>query len=89
MNQVVLIGNIGHDPEVISFDNGGKLAKLSIATTEYWLNENRERQAYTTWHQLQITKKGLIGVIEKWVKKGSKIAVTGQYLNRHYKPLGS
>lgn len=77
MNKQLLIGNVGGDPEEMNFDNGNKIAKLSLATTETWKDKNGERQSKTTWHNL-IFSAGLADVVMKYVKKGDKLYVEGK-----------
>lgn len=77
LNKVLLIGNLGADPEVRSFQNGGKVCNLRLATTETWKKDG-ERQEKTTWHTVAIFSEGLVGVAERFLRKGSKIYVEGQ-----------
>ena len=85
LNKVMLIGNLGADPEVRSFQNGGKVANLRIATSESWKDKNTgERQERTEWHTVAIFNEGLIGVVERFLRKGSKIYVEGQSGNDRY-----
>lgn len=77
MNKIFLIGNVGQDPEIKTFENGGKMAKFSIATTERWLDKTGQKAERTTWHFIQVTKPGLVKVVEQWVKKGMKMAIEG------------
>ncbi|PLS20590.1 single-stranded DNA-binding protein [Neptunicoccus cionae] len=85
LNKVMLIGNLGRDPEVRSFPNGGKVCNLRIATSERWRDkntgENRER---TEWHQVSIFSEGLIRVCEQYLRKGSKVFVEGQLQTRKW-----
>ncbi len=85
VNKVILIGNLGADPEIKSFQNGGKVANLRIATSENWKDKNTgERQERTEWHSVAIFSEGLIGVVERYLKKGSKIYVEGQLRTRKW-----
>lgn len=85
LNKVMLIGNLGADPEVRSFQNGGKVANLRIATSESWKDKNTgERQERTEWHTVAIFNEGLIGVVERFLRKGSKIYVEGQLTTRKW-----
>jgi len=78
LNKVMLIGNLGKDPEIRSFQNGGKVANFSIATSETWKDRNTgERQERTEWHNVAIFSEGLVGVVERYLKKGSKVYVEG------------
>ena len=85
LNKVMLIGNLGADPEVRSFQNGGKVANLRIATSETRKDRNRgERQERTEWHTVAIFSEGLIGVVERYLRKGSKVYVEGQLQTRKW-----
>lgn len=85
VNKVILIGNLGADPEVRSFQNGGKVANLRIATTETWKDRNSgEKQERTDWHNVAIFGDGLAGVAERFLRKGSKIYVEGQLRTRKW-----
>ena len=87
LNKVTLIGNVGKDPEIRSFQNGGKIAHLTLATSESWKDkESGERKERTEWHRISITNDGLIGVVEKYVKKGAKLYIEGQ-LETHCCPV--
>ena len=73
LNKVMLIGNLGADPEIRSFQNGGKVANLRIATSETWKDRNTgERQERTEWHTVAIFSEGLVGVVERFLRKGRK-----------------
>lgn len=82
-NKVQLIGNIGQTPEVISFENGSKLAKLTIATNETFKNSKGEKQVDTQWHNLVAWGK-TADIIEKYLKKGQEIAVEGKLVHETY-----
>lgn len=85
LNKVMLIGNLGADPEIRSFQNGGKVANLRIATSETWKDKNTgERQERTEWHNVAIFSEGLVGVVERYLKKGSKVYVEGQLQTRKW-----
>ena len=74
VNKVILIGNLGQDPEVRSFQNGGKIANLRIATSETWKDRNSgERRERTEWHTVAVYSEPLVRVVEQYLKKGSKI----------------
>jgi len=78
LNKVMIIGNLGTDPEVRTFQNGGKVCKLSIATTETWKDKNTgEQRDKTEWHRVSIFNEGLVRVCEQYLKKGSKVFVEG------------
>lgn len=85
VNKVILVGNLGQDPEVRSFQNGGKVCNLRIATSETWKDRNTgERQERTEWHSVAIFSEGLAGVAERFLKKGSKVYVEGQLRTRKW-----
>jgi single-strand DNA-binding protein len=85
VNKVILIGNLGADPEIRSFQNGGRVANLRIATSENWKDRNTgERQERTEWHTVAIFSEGLVGVVERFLKKGSKVYVEGQLRTRKW-----
>jgi len=78
VNKVILIGNVGKDPEIRTFGNGGKVANFSIATSESWKDKNSgERKEKTDWHNIAVFNDGLVGVIERYVKKGLNTKVKG------------
>ena len=79
VNKVILVGNLGADPEIRTFGNGGKVAKLRMATSENWKDRSTgERREKTEWHNVEISGEGLVGVVERYVKKGSKLYIEGQ-----------
>ncbi|WP_230281647.1 single-stranded DNA-binding protein [Croceicoccus sp. Ery15] len=85
LNKVMLIGNLGADPEIRSFQNGGKVANLRIATSETWKDRNSgERQERTEWHTVAIFSEGLVGVVERFLRKGSKVYIEGQLQTRKW-----
>ena len=84
LNKVMLIGNLGADPEVRSFQNGGKVANLRIATSETWKDREGQRQERTEWHTVAIFSEGLVRVVESYLKKGSKVFVEGQLQTRKW-----
>ena len=85
LNKVMLIGNLGADPEVRTFQNGGKVCNLRVATTESWKDRNTgERQERTEWHTVAIFNEGLAGVAERFLKKGSKVYLEGQLQTRKW-----
>ena len=85
VNKVILIGNLGRDPEVRSFQNGGKVCNLRIATSENWKDRNTgERRERTEWHSVAIFNEGLVRVAEQYLRKGSKVYVEGQLQTRKW-----
>lgn len=85
VNKVILIGNLGRDPEIRTFQNGGKVANLRIATSEQWKDRNTgERKERTEWHSVAVMSEGLVNVVERFLKKGSKVYVEGQLETRKW-----
>ena len=85
VNKVILIGNLGQDPEVKSFQNGGRIANLRIATSENWKDKNTgERKERTEWHTVVLQSDGLVGVAERYLRKGSKVYIEGQLRTRKW-----
>ncbi|MCF6231620.1 MAG: single-stranded DNA-binding protein [Rhodobacteraceae bacterium] len=85
VNKVTLIGNLGRDPEVRSFQNGGKVCNLRIATSETWKDRNTgERREKTEWHQVAIFSEGLVRVAEQYLRKGSKVYLEGKLQTRKW-----
>lgn len=82
-NKVQLIGNLGNDPEIISLENGKKIAKFSIATNDTYRNAQGEKVVDTQWHNVVAWNK-TAEIIEKYVEKGKEIAVEGRLTNRSY-----
>lgn len=85
VNKVILIGNLGQDPEIRSFQSGDKVANFSIATSENWNDKaTGERKERTEWHRISVYNQGLVKVIENYVKKGSKVYIEGQLETRKW-----
>lgn len=85
VNKVILIGNLGQDPEVRNFPNGGKVCNLSIATSETWKDRNTgERREKTEWHRVAIFSEPLVRVAEQFLRKGSKVYLEGQLETRKW-----
>ena len=85
LNKVMLIGNLGADPEVREFQNGGAVCNLRIATSEQWKDRNTgERQERTEWHSVAIFSEGLINVAKSYLRKGSKVFIEGQLQTRKW-----
>jgi len=85
VNKVILIGNLGKDPEVRSFPSGGKVCNFTMATSENWKDKNTgERKERTEWHRVSITSEPLVRVAEQYLKKGSKIYIEGQLETRKW-----
>jgi single-strand DNA-binding protein len=85
VNKVILIGNLGRDPEIRSTQDGTRLASLSLATSENWRDKNSgERRERTEWHRVVVFNDHLVNVIEKYLRKGSKVYVEGQLQTRKW-----
>ena len=85
VNKVILLGNLGRDPEIRAMQSGKKMASFSIATSKRWKDRNtQESKENTSWHNIVVFNEGLVDVIEKYVKKGSKIYVEGELSTRKY-----
>jgi single-strand DNA-binding protein len=85
VNKVILIGNLGRDPEVRTFQNGGKVCNLRIATSENWKDKSTgERREKTEWHSVAIFQEGLVRIAEQFLKKGSKVYIEGKLQTRKY-----
>ena len=85
VNKVILIGNLGRDPEIRSMQNGGKVCNLSIATSESWKDKQTgERKEKTEWHRVVIFNENLITVAERYLKKGAKVYLEGQLETRKW-----
>ncbi|WP_108397459.1 single-stranded DNA-binding protein [Devosia submarina] len=85
VNKVILVGNLGADPEVRNLPSGGKVVNLSIATSESWKDRNTgERREKTEWHRVVIFSEGLTRVAESYLRKGSKVYIEGQLQTRKW-----
>lgn len=85
VNKVILVGNLGRDPESRSFQNGGKVVNLRIATSESWKDKNSgERKEKTEWHSVAIFNEGLANVAERFLRKGSKVYIEGALQTRKW-----
>jgi single-strand DNA-binding protein len=84
LNKVMLIGNLGKDPEIMHFDNGGSLVKFPIATSETYTNREGQRITNTEWHNVVISAKGLVEVAHKYLKKGHKVYLEGRIKTRKW-----
>lgn len=85
LNKVQLIGSLGADPEVKSFQNGGRICNLRLATSEQWKDKNTgEKKERTEWHSVTLRTDGLIGVAERYLRKGSKVYIEGQLQTRKW-----
>ena len=85
VNKAILLGNLGRDPEIRSMQSGAKMASFSIATSKRWKDRNtQEQKEKTSWHNIVVFGDGLVDIVEKYVKKGSKIYVEGEIQTRKW-----
>ena len=85
VNKVILVGNLGRDPEVRNTQNGGKVCNLSVATSESWNDKaSGERKERTEWHRVVVFNENIVKVCENYLKKGAKIYVEGQLETRKW-----
>ncbi|MCL1627282.1 single-stranded DNA-binding protein [Roseibaca sp. V10] len=85
VNKVILVGNLGRDPEVRSFQNGGKVCNLRIATSEQWRDKaTGEKRERTEWHTVAIFNEGLVRIAEQYLRKGSTVYIEGQLETRKW-----
>tara|TARA_B100001123_G_scaffold110655_1_gene128770 strand:- start:286 stop:756 length:471 start_codon:yes stop_codon:yes gene_type:complete len=85
VNKVILLGNLGRDPEIRSMQSGSKMATFSIATSKRWKDKaTQEQKDKTSWHNIVIFGDGLVNIVEKYVKKGSKVYVEGELNTRKW-----
>ena len=85
VNKVIIVGNLGKDPEVRTFPNGGKVCNFPVATSETWRDRNSgEKQERTQWHNIAIFSEPLVNIAERFLKKGSKIFIEGQLETRKW-----
>ena len=85
VNKVILIGNLGRDPEIRAFQNGGRVASFSIATSESWKDKGSgERKERTEWHRIYVLDDKLVEIVERYIKKGSKLYIEGQLETRKW-----
>jgi len=82
VNKVILVGNVGKDPEVKYFDSGVSVAKFSLATSETYKNKNNEKVTNTEWHNIVLWRKGLPEFAEKYIKKGTPLYIEGRIKSR-------
>ena len=85
VNKVILVGNLGADPEVKSFQNGGRIANLRIATSDEWKDKQTgEKKERTEWHSITLNSDGLVSVAERFLRKGSKVYIEGKLQTRKW-----
>lgn len=89
VNKVILVGNLGKDPEIRTLNNGDRVANLSLATSETWRDKSTgERKEKTEWHRVVIFNDNIVKVAENYLKKGSTVYVEGQLSTRKYEQNG-
>ena len=85
VNKVILVGNLGRDPEIRQMPSGGSIANLSVATSESWKDRNSgERKEKTEWHRVVVFSEGLVRICEQYLRKGSKVYLEGQLETRKW-----
>lgn len=85
VNKCIIVGNLGRDPEVRTFQNGGKVCNLRIATSETWKDKQTgERREKTEWHSVAVFNDGLVRVCEQYLRKGSKVYIEGKLTTRKW-----
>ncbi len=85
VNKVIIMGNLGKDPEIRNFPNGGRVCNFSVATSESWKDKNSgEKQERTQWHNISILSEPLVNIAERFLKKGSKVYLEGQLETRKW-----
>lgn len=85
VNKVIIVGNLGKDPEIRSFQNGGRVASFTIATSENWKDKaSGEKKERTEWHRISVMNDNLVGICERYLKKGAKVYVEGQLETRKW-----
>lgn len=85
VNKVILVGNLGRDPEIRTTQSGGKIVNFSLATSESWKDkQSGERREKTEWHRIVIFSEGLAGIAERYLKKGSKVYIEGSLQTRKW-----
>ena len=85
VNKAILLGNVGGDPKINTTQNGKKIASFSLATSEKWVDkQTNEKREVTQWHNIVVFSDGLVGIIEKYIKKGTKLFVEGSLQTRKW-----
>jgi single-strand DNA-binding protein len=85
INKVILVGNVGQDPEIRTTQDGREIANFSIATSESWKDKNTgERKDKTEWHRCVVFSQGLVNIIKNYVKKGTKLYIEGSLQSRKW-----
>lgn len=89
LNKVTLIGNLGKDPELRTFQNGGRVANFSVATTRKWKTKDGEKKEATEWHNIQVSDKNLVDICERFLQKGTRVYLEGEVRTRQYEKDGA
>src|SRR5271154_5866182 len=85
VNKVIIVGNLGKDPEIRTFQTGGRVASFSIATSENWKDKaTGEKKERTEWHRVSVLNDKLVEIVERYIKKGSKVYIEGQLETRKW-----
>jgi single-strand DNA-binding protein len=85
INKVILVGNVGQDPEIRSTNDGREIANFSLATSESWKDKNTgEKKDKTEWHRVSVFSQGLVGIVKNYVKKGTKLYIEGSLQTRKW-----
>ena len=87
VNKVILLGNVGADPEVRALESGAKVARLRLATSEKYTDKDGKKVEQTEWHTIQLWR-GLVDVVDKYVRKGSQVYIAGKLKTREYEVNG-
>src|SRR5690606_19491181 len=89
INKCLIVGRVGKDPEIRSFNNGDKVANFSLATSQTWKDKNSgERKEKTEWHNISVRNQGTVKIVEQYVSKGSLIGVFGELQTREWEKDG-
>ncbi|MFG1399856.1 single-stranded DNA-binding protein [Roseixanthobacter pseudopolyaromaticivorans] len=89
VNKVIIIGHLGRDPDIRSFQSGGRVANISVATSESWRDkQSGERKERTEWHRVSVLNENLVGICERFLKKGTTVYIEGQIETRKYEKDG-
>ncbi len=89
VNKVILVGNLGADPEIRNMQSGDRVANFTLATSESWKDKSSgERQEKTQWHKVVVFNQNIVGVAERYLKKGAKVYIEGQLETRQWEKDG-
>ena len=84
VNRVILVGNVGQDPEIRQTQDGREIANFSLATSESWKDKNGEKKEKSEWHKILVFSQGLVSIVKQYVKKGSKLYIEGSLQTRKW-----